>query len=206
MNPQRHFLIQNERMKLNGLKGKEKDEALRNWYKNFNIMIGGCVTEMVDVDFDSLKTESYNFNNLMRSIGYLMFWDGIDIDEISNDLNGIEKQNLPNERIVFNDNGINGGKNNKVKRSCENKNNLTEKELKDIQDKWVSIMSRAPYVLHRAQCDTIDCLLQKYKNMEGRFEGAFNVSQKVFEKYWNNSNFIDKYEMDFYFKNYAKSI
>jgi len=206
MNPQRHFIIQNNRMKLNGLKGVKREETLRQWYKNFKIMMGGTVENMVEVNFDSLKSESYRLGNMMKSINSLMFWDGIDIDEISNDLNGIEKQNLPNERIVFNDNGINGGKNNKVKRSCENKNNLTEKELKDIQDKWVSIMSRAPYVLHRAQCDTIDCLLQKYKNMEGRFEGAFNVSQKVFEKYWNNSNFIDKYEMDFYFKNYAKSI
>jgi superfamily II DNA or RNA helicase len=206
MNPQRHFLIQNERMKMNGMKGKEKDEALKEWYKNFKIMMGSTVKGMVDVNFDFLKTESYNFRNMMRSIGSLMFWDGIDIDEISNDLNGVEKQTLPNERIILNDNGINGGKNNKVITDKENKNNITEKELKDIQDKWVTIMSRAPYVLHRAQCDTIDCLLEKYKDMEGRFEGAFKVSQKVFEKYWNNPNFIDKYEMDFYFKNYAESI
>ena len=206
MNPQRHFLIQNERMKINGLKGKEKDNTLRQWYKNFNIMIGGSVNEMVDVDFNTLKTESYNFGNMMRSIGYLVSWEGINLIDMSLDLNGVEKQNSPNESVVLNDNGIDGGKNNKEITDIKNKNNLTEKELKDIQDKWVTIMSRAPYVLHREQCDTIDCLLKKYKDMEGRFEGAFKVSQKVFEKYWNNPNFIDKYEMDFYFKNYAESI
>jgi hypothetical protein len=206
MNPQRHFFIQNERMKMNGIKGKEKDEALKEWYKNFKIMMGSTVEGMVDVNFDLLKTEFYNFRNMMRSIGSLMSWDGIDMDVMISDLNGVEKQTLPNERIILNDNGINGGKNNKVITDKENKNNITEKELKDIQDKWVTIMSRAPYVLHRAQCDTIDCLLEKYKDMEGRFEGAFKVSQKVFEKYWNNPNFIDKYEMDFYFKNYAESI
>jgi hypothetical protein len=168
--------------------------------------MGSTVEGMVDVNFDLLKTEFYNFRNMMRSIGSLMSWDGIDMDVMISDLNGVEKQTLPNERIILNDNGINGGKNNKVITDKENKNNITEKELKDIQDKWVTIMSRAPYVLHRAQCDTIDCLLEKYKDMEGRFEGAFKVSQKVFEKYWNNPNFIDKYEMDFYFKNYAESI
>jgi len=204
MNPQRHFLIQNERMKLNGLKGKEKDDALRNWYKNFNIMIGGCVTDMVDVDFDNLKTESYNFNNLMRSIGYLMFWDGIDLEVMASDLNHVEKNNLSKESVMFNDNGLDGGKNNKnVKSSTETKN-ITDRDLEDIREKWSTIMSRVPYVLQSEGCETLSCLLDTYRDLKGMFEGAFGISQSTFEKYWNNSDFIDQYEMDFYFKNYSE--
>jgi hypothetical protein len=42
-----------------------------------------------------------------------MFWDSVDIDVMDSDLNGVEKQNLSNESVVLNDNGIDGGKNNK---------------------------------------------------------------------------------------------
>ena len=203
MNPQRHFLIQSERMRMNGLKGEEKDDLLRQWYKNFNIMIGSCVTEMIDVDFDVLKTESYNFGNMMRSIGYLMSWDGIDFNIMTSDLSNVEKQNLSNESIVLNDNGIDGGKNNKnVKINTENKN-ISQKEFEDIKQKWATIMSRVPYVLQREGCETLNCLLETYRDSKGLFQGAFGISQSTFEKYWNNPDFIDQYEMDFYFKNYA---
>jgi hypothetical protein len=80
MNPQRHFLIQNERIKMNGIKGKEKDSYMRQWYKNFDIEMGSTVESMFDVNFDLLKSESYKFRNMIRSIGSLMFWDSVDID------------------------------------------------------------------------------------------------------------------------------
>jgi hypothetical protein len=63
-----------------------------------------------------------------------------------------------------------------------------------------------PYVLRREGCETLDCLLETYRDLDGIFHSAFNVSQTTFEKYWNNSKFIDKYEMDFYFKNYAEQL
>jgi superfamily II DNA or RNA helicase len=204
MNPQRHFLIQNERMKMNGLKGKEKDRTLSQWYKNFNIMIGGSVNEMIDVDFNTLKTESYNFGNMMRSIGYLMSWEGINLIDMSSDLNGVEKQNSPNESVVLNDNGIDGGKNNKNMKTNTQTKNITTQEFEDIKEKWGTIMSRVPYVLKSEGCETLNCLLDAYRDLEGMFQGAFGISQSTFEKYWNNFGFIDQYEMDFYFKNYAE--
>jgi len=206
MNPQRHFLILNERMRANGLKGKEKDESIRMYYKNFDIMIGEAVNEMVDVNFDSLKKESYSFQNMMRSINSLMFWENIDLDDMSNDLNGVEKQNSGNEKIDFNDNGIKGGKNTKNTKKRNTNINESQKELEDIKDKWATIMSRVPYVLSVEGCETLDCLLDEYKDLDGMFEGAFGITQEVFVKYWNNSNFIDKYEMDFYFRNFAETI
>jgi superfamily II DNA or RNA helicase len=206
MNPQRHFLIQNERMKMNGMKGKEKDEALKEWYKNFKIMMGSTVKGMVDVNFDLLKSESYNFRNMIRSIGSLMFWDGVDINEMSSDLNGVEKQNLSNESVVLNDNGINGGKNNKKVKTQSNIEDKTKEELEEIKEKWSTILSRVPYVLVSEGCETLDCLLGTYRDLNGIFQGAFGISQTTFEKYWNNNGFIDKYEMDFYFKNYAEMV
>jgi hypothetical protein len=203
MNPQRHFLIQNERMKMNGIKGKEKDNTLRQWYKNFNIMIGGAVNEMVDVNFDNLKTESYNFGNMMRSIGYLMSWDGIDLEVMTSDLSNVEKQNSPNESVILNDNGIDGGKNNKNINNSTEAKNITKQEFEDIKEKWATIMLRVPYVLKSEGCETLNCLLNTYRDLEGMFQGAFGVSQSTFEKYWNNVDFIDQYEMDFYFKNYT---
>tara|TARA_R110000868_G_scaffold396833_1_gene669152 strand:+ start:53 stop:2335 length:2283 start_codon:yes stop_codon:yes gene_type:complete len=206
MNPQRHFLILNERMRANGLKGKKKDESLRLYYKNFNIMIGEAVNEMVDVNFDSLKKESYSFENMMRSINSLMFWENIDLDEMSNDLNGVEKQNSGNVKIDFNDSGIKGGKNIKNTKKKNTNINKSQKELEDIKDKWATIMSRVPYVLSVEGCETLDCLLDEYEGLEGMFEGAFGIPQGVFVKYWNNPNFTDKYEMDFYFHNFAETI
>ena len=203
MNPQRHFLIQNERMKMNGIKGKEKDNTLLQWYKNFNIMIGGAVNEMVDVNFDNLKTESYNFGNMMRSIGYLMSWDGIDLEVMTSDLSNVEKQNSPNESVILNDNGIDGGKNNKNINNSTEAKNITKQEFEDIKEKWATIMLRVPYVLKSEGCETLNCLLNTYRDLEGMFQGAFGVSQSTFEKYWNNVDFIDQYEMDFYFKNYT---
>ena len=101
-------------------KGKEKDNNMRQWYKNFDIEMGSTVESMFDVDFDLLKTESYKFRNMIRSIGSLMFWDSVDIDVMDSDLNGVEKQNLSNESVVLNDNGINGGKNNKKVKTQSN--------------------------------------------------------------------------------------
>jgi superfamily II DNA or RNA helicase len=204
MNPQRHFLIQNERMRANGLKGEEKDNSLREWYKNFNIMIGGAVNEMIPVNFDSLKKESYSFGNMMRSINSLMFWENIDLDVMSNDLNSVEKQNSGNEKIDFNNNGIEGGKN--TKNTKKKNTNESQKELEEIKSKWVTIMLRVPYVLSVEGCKTLDCLLDEYEDLDGMFEGAFGISQEVFVKYWNNPNFIDKYEMNFYFHNFAETI
>jgi superfamily II DNA or RNA helicase len=203
MNPQRHFLIQNERMKMNGIKGKEKDNTLRQWYKNFNVMIGGAVNEMVDVNFDNLKTESYKFGNMMRSIGYLMSWDGIDLEVMTSDLSNVEKQNSPNESVILNDNGIDGGKNNKNINNSTKYKNITKQDFEDIKEKWATIMLRVPYVLKSEGCETLNCLLNTYRDLEGIFQGAFGVSQSTFEKYWNNVDFIDQYEMDFYFKNYT---
>jgi hypothetical protein len=206
MNPQRHFLIQNERMKMNGLKGKEKDEALRQWYKNFDIEMGGSVESMIEVNFDILKTESYKFINMMRSISSLMSWNGIDVDDMISDLNEVEKQNSSNESVVLNDNGIDGAKNNKTSKIETKSENTTKKELEEVKEKWSTILSRVPYVLRREGCETLDCLLETYRDLDGIFHSAFNVSQTTFEKYWNNSKFIDKYEMDFYFKNYAEQL
>jgi superfamily II DNA or RNA helicase len=203
MNPQRHFLIQNEKMKMNGIKGEEKDNNMRQWYKNFDIEMGSTVEGMVEVNFDLLKTEFYNFRNMMRSIGSLMSWDGIDMDVMISDLNGVEKQNSSNELVVLNNNGIDGGKNNKKTKTKSNNEDITIKELEEIQEKWLTILSRAPYVLKREGCETLDCLLDTYRDLDGVFQGAFGISQTTFEKYWNNSEFIDKYEMDFYFKNYV---
>jgi hypothetical protein len=56
------------------------------------------------------------------------------------------------------------------------------------------------------RCENLDCLLTIYKNLNGMFQGAFGISQTIFEKYWNNDDFIDKYEMNFYFKNYAELV
>ena len=106
----------------------------------------------------------------------------------------------------MNDNGLGGGKNSKRTQDKKNQENLTEKELKDIQDKWATIVSRVPYVLHKEKCETLSSLLDNFRDMNEMFKGAFGISQKVFEKYWNNSNFIDKSEMDFYFKNFAELI
>jgi hypothetical protein len=206
MNPQRHFLIQNERMKMNGIKGKEKDEALKEWYKNFKIMMGSTVEGMVDVNFDLLKTESYKFSNMVRSIGSLMFWDGVNIDIMVSDLNGVEKQNSSNESVVLNDNGIDGGKNNKKVKTQSNTEDKTKEELEEIKEKWSTILSRVPYVLVSEGCETLDCLLDTYRDLDGIFQGAFGISQTTFEKYWNNDGFIDKYEMDFYFKNYVELV
>ena len=64
-------------------------------------------------------------------------------------------------------------------------------------------MLRVPYVLKSEGCETLNCLLNTYIDLEGMFQGAFGVSQSTFEKYWNNVDFIDQYEMDFYFKNYT---
>jgi superfamily II DNA or RNA helicase len=206
MNPQRHFLIQNERMKMNGVKGEERDNVLRQWYKNFDIEMGSSVENMVDVDFDLLKTESYKFGNMMRSIGSLMSWNDIDIDDMISDLNGVEKQNSLNESVILNDNGIDGGKNNKKVKINSDTEHITKEELEDIKEKWSTILSRVPYVLMSEGCETLDCLLDTYRNLDGLFQGAFGISQTTFEKYWNNNNFIDKYEMDFYFKNYAELV
>ena len=206
MNPQRNFLILNERMKMNGVKSEERDNVLRQWYKNFDIEMGSSVENMVDVDFDLLKTESYKFGNMMRSIGSLMSWNDIDIDNMISDLNGVEKQNSLNESVILNNNGIDGGKNNKKASTKTKTENITKQELDVIKEKWVTILSRAPYVLKREGCETLDCLLDTYRDLDGVFQGAFGVSQTIFEKYWNNSEFIDKYEMNFYFKNYAESI
>jgi superfamily II DNA or RNA helicase len=206
MNPQRHFLIQNERMKLNGLRGKEKDEALCQWYKNFNIMMGSTVEGMIDVNFNQLKTESYKFGNMMRSINSLMFWDSIDVGVMVSDLNGVEKHNLSNKSIVLNDNGIEGGKNKKNLEIEPNKKDITKEELEEIKEKWATILLRVPYVLVSERCENLDCLLTIYKNLNGMFQGAFGISQTIFEKYWNNDDFIDKYEMNFYFKNYAELV
>ena len=206
MNPQRHFLIQNERMKMNGIKGKEKDNNMRQWYKNFDIEMGSTVESMFDVDFDLLKTESYKFRNMIRSIGSLMFWDSVDIDVMDSDLNGVEKQNLSNESVVLNDNGINGGKNNKKVKTQSNIEDKTKEKLEEIKEKWSTILSRVPYVLVSEGCETLDCLLDTYRDLDGIFQGAFGISQTTFEKYWNNNGFIDKYEMDFYFKNYAEMV
>jgi superfamily II DNA or RNA helicase len=206
MNPQRNFLIQNERMKMNGVKSEERDNVLRQWYKNFDIEMGSSVENMVDVDFDLLKTESYKFGNMMRSIGSLMSWNNINIDDMISDLNGIEKQNSLNESVILNDNGIDGGKNNKKVKTKSNTEDMTKEELEDIKEKWSTILSRVPYVLISEGCETLDCLLDTYRNLDGLFQGAFGISQTTFEKYWNNNNFIDKYEMDFYFKNYAELV
>ena len=203
MNPQRHFLIKNERMKMNGLKGKEKDNTLRQWYKNFNIMIGGATNEMVDVNFDTLKTEFYNFGNMTRSIGYLMSWDGIDLGNMTSDLSNVEKKNSSKESLVLNNNGIDGGKNNKNINTNTEVKNITKQEFEDIKEKWATIMSRVPYVLKREGCETLDYLLETYRDLDGIFQGAFEISQTTFEKYWNDDRFLDKYEMDFYFKNYV---
>lgn len=204
MNPQRHFLILNERMKMNGLKGKEKDDTIRRWYKNFDIEIGGSVESMTEVNFDALKTESYKFGNMMRSISSLMFWQVIDLDTMESDLDGIEKQNSDNRTVVLNDNGIGGGKNNKKVKSKTDSENILKQELEVIKEKWATILSRVPYVLKREGCETLDCLLDTYRDLNGIFHGAFGIPQTTFEKYWNNSKFIDKNEMDFYFKNYAE--
>jgi hypothetical protein len=83
---------------------------------------------------------------------------------------------------------------------------MTKEELEDIKEKWSTILSRVPYVLISEGCETLDCLLDTYRNLDGLFQGAFGISQTTFEKYWNNNNFIDKYEMDFYFKNYAELV
>jgi superfamily II DNA or RNA helicase len=206
MNPQRNFLIQNERMKMNGFKGEEKNTVLRQWYKNFKIMMGGTVEGMVDVNFDLLKTESYNLSNMMRSINSLMFWDCVDINEMSSDLNGVENQNLLNNSIILNNNGVDGGKNHKKVKINSNTEHMTKEESEDIKEKWSTLLSRVPYVLMSERCETLDCLLDTYRNLDGLFQGAFGISQTTFEKYWNNNNFIDKYEMDFYFKNYAKLV
>jgi hypothetical protein len=132
-----------------------------------------------------------------------MSWDGIDMDVMISDLNGVEKQNSSNELVVLNNNGIDGGKNNKKTKTKSNNEDITIKELEEIQEKWLTILSRAPYVLKREGCETLDCLLDTYRDLDGVFQGAFGISQTTFEKYWNNSEFIDKYEMDFYFKNYV---
>lgn len=203
MNPQRHFLIQKERMRMNGFKGKEKDDALRQWYKNFDIQMGDSVKSMVEVNFDVLKTESYKFDNMMRSISSLMFWDGIDLEIMDSDLNGVEKQNSSNESMILNDNGIDGGKNNKNVKTKTKSENLTEQELEKIKEKWATIMSRVPLVLKSEGCETLNCLLDVFRDLKGMFQGAFDIPQPTFEKYWNNVDFIDQYEMDFYFKNYA---
>jgi superfamily II DNA or RNA helicase len=206
MNPQRHFFIQSERMRLKGLKGINREQSLRDWYKNFKIMISENVEGMCEVNFDVLKKESYRLGNMMKSINSLMYWGNIDLTEIKNDLNGIEKQNSENTFTTLNDNGLGGGKNSKRTQDKKNQENLTEKELKDIQDKWATIVSRVPYVLHKEKCETLSSLLDNFRDMNEMFKGAFGISQKVFEKYWNNSNFIDKSEMDFYFKNFAELI
>jgi hypothetical protein len=169
-------------------------------------MMGGTVEGMVDVNFDLLKTESYNLRNMMRSISSLMLWDGVDINEMSSDLNGVEKQNSLNNSIVLNNNGIDGGKNHNNVKTQTNTKNITKQELEEIKEKWSTILSRAPYVLKRERCETLDCLLDIYRDLDGMFKGAFGISQTTFEKYWKNDRFIDKYEMDFYFKNYAESI
>jgi len=200
MNPQRHFLIQNERMKINGLTGEKKDKALRKWYKNFDIEMGNSVETMTEVNFDVLKTESYKFGNMLRSISYLMSWDGINIDDMISDLNGVEKQNSSNESVVLNDSGIDGGKNNKMVKSKTKSENITKQELEEIKDKWATILSQVPYVLFREKCETLESLLETYRNLDGMFESTFNIPQIIFEKYWNNSNFLDKYEMEFLFK------
>ena len=206
LNPQRHFLIQEERMRSNGFKGKDKDDNLRKWYKNFNIMIGESVEDMVDVNFETLKKESYVLNNMMRSINSLMFWDSVDLTQMSIDLDGVVKQNSVNEKINFNDNNINGGKNNRKEVNSIIEPVMSEKEFQDIKEKWVTIMSRVPYVLKVEGCKTLDDLLNEYRNFNGLFEGAFGIPQVIFEKYWGNSNFTDKYEMDFYFNNFVESI
>jgi hypothetical protein len=169
-------------------------------------MMGSTVEGMVDVNFDLLKTEFYNFRNMMRSIGSLMFWDGVDIDIMVSDLNGVEKQNSSNESVVLNDNGIDGGKNNKKVKTQSNTEDKTKEELEEIKEKWSTILSRVPYVLVSEGCETLDCLLDTYRDLDGIFQGAFGISQTTFEKYWNNDGFIDKYEMDFYFKNYAELV
>lgn len=209
MNPQRHFLIQNEVFRLKGLPGIKREEALREYYKNFKIMIGENVQNMSEVDFDILKKDSYRMCNMMRSITSLTSWDDINLEEIKKDFIGITEQTSKSEKITLNDNGIDGGKNSKIVREnnkvADSNNNLTEKELEDIKSKWVTIMSRVPQVLLSEDCKTMDELLTIYRDLNGIFEGAFIISQKVFEKYWNNPKFIDKHEMDFYFKNFVES-
>ena len=206
LNPQRSFLIINERERLNGKKGIEREEIVRSWYKNFDVTIMMEGDNFYPVDFETLKKDSYQFGNMMRSIKSLISWENVDLIEIGNDLNTVEKQNLVNHSTVLNDNGLFEGKNSKIIENKKVEENLTEKELEEVQDKLVTIISRAPYVLHQEECQTLSSLLIKFQNIDKMFEGAFGISQKIFEKYWNNSNFIDKYEMDFHLKNYSESI
>jgi len=203
MNPQRHFLIQNERMKLNGLKGLKREESLKKWYKNFKVLMSENIQGTSEVDFDMLKKDSYRFGNMMRSINNLMFWEGVNITEIGSDLEIIQKQNSSNILLKLNDNEIGGGKNSK-KEIQKNSTETSSSDLKEIQEKWATIMSRIPYVLFREKIGSVSSLLLKFKSSPELFKGAFGISQDIFEKYWNNTQFIDKFEMDFYFKNYAE--
>jgi superfamily II DNA or RNA helicase len=208
LNPQRLFLIINERERLNGKKGIEREEIVRSWFKNFDVTIMIDGDNFYPVDFEILKKESYNSGNMMRSISGLIEWGGMDILEMSNDLNGVKSTNLLNGQIELNDNGIHGGKNSKiinVSNKLTKDEKISLKEMEEIKQKFLTILSKVPYVLHREECYTFEELLEKWRN-KIYFEFGFGVKQNVFEKYWCNKNFIDKQEMDLYFKNFAESI
>lgn len=206
MNPQRHFLIQNERMKLKGLKGIEREVLLRSWYKNFKIMISENVQGTQEVDFESLRKDFYHTDNMMRSLNTLISWNRVNLSEIKNDFDSIHKQTINTKKVLINDHGIGDGKNSFSSHNKKNEKNLSDKELKEIKEKIVTVLSRVPYVLYREKCENLSNLLELFRGQSENFFGAFGVSQEIFEKYWFNEDFIDRNEMDFYFKNFASSI
>lgn len=206
LNPQRHFMILNDRLKQRGERGLQKEKLMKEYYKNFNILIGGSVSEFKEVDFNLLKSESYKLGKMISSLNGLLDYSGLDsLSEMVGDLCGVHNKKGNNIEVDLNDNDISGGKNIKNHKIPEKNNKLTDKkidkELELVKEKFSTVLSRIPYVLYVEGCKTVGELLDMFSQLEDKyFESALGIPQNIFEKYWKNSNFIDKEEMEFYLK------
>ena len=142
----------------------------------------------------------------ISSLNGLLDYSGLDsISEMVGDLCGVHNKKGNNVEIDLNDNDISGGKNIKNHKTPEKNDKLTDKktdkELELVKEKFSTVLSRIPYVLYVEGCKTVGELLDMFSQLEDKyFESALGIPQNIFEKYWKNSNFIDKEEMEFYLK------
>jgi hypothetical protein len=108
--------------------------------------------------------------------------------------------------LKLNDNDMEGGKTSKLSpkqtHNSQTKNKL-EKELEETKDKFATVLSRFPYVMFLEKDSiekiSVESILQTFT--DEIFEGAFGMKKSLFSKVWKLDNFVDRDEVNFYFRN-----
>ncbi len=208
LNPETHFNMTYDRFKSDGISSVEAEKLTREYYEFHNIFYGETKVNWGKVNFESLKMDSIRTRNLVNSIKYHIQWGNIiAMNTLKNSISEVNVTiEYGDDYLKLNDNDMEGGKTSKLSpkqtHNSQTKNE-SEKELEETKDKFATVLSRFPYVMFLEKDSiekiSVESILQTFT--DEIFEGAFGMKKPLFTKVWKLDNFVDRDEVNFYFRN-----